>query len=198
MIPDRIWPGIFQAEAGRGNTASVRSASAINDTRLSAMPYPMSKGQEKCSGHPAMNRSKQAGMARKTIIVVWLIALALVSFRLADAQQHEKLPKIRWLGARPTPGSGTGSESLLGELRKLGYVEGNNIAIESRYADNKLDRLPALADELVRLKVDVLLTPSTPAALAAKNATRTIPIVFLSVVDPVGVGLVDSLARPGE
>src|SRR5215813_5883875 len=145
-----------------------------------------------------MNRSKQAGMARKTIIVVWLIALALVSFRLADAQQHEKIPKIGWLGARPTPGSGTGSELLLRELRKLGYVEGNNIAIESRYADNKLDRLPALADELVRLKVDVLLTPSTPAALAAKNATRTIPIVFLSVVDPVGVGLVDSLARPGE
>ena len=146
-----------------------------------------------------MNRSKQAGMARKTIIVVWLIALALVSFRLADAQQHEKLPKIGWLGARPaTAVSGTGSELLLRELRKLGYVEGNNIAIESRYADNKLDRLPALADELVRLKVDVLLTPSTPAALAAKNATRTIPIVFLSLVDPVGVGLVDSLARPGE
>src|SRR5262249_18678361 len=66
------------------------------------------------------------------------------------------------------------------------------------YADNKLDRLPALADELVRLKVDVLVTPSTPSALAAKNATRTIPIVFLGVVDPVGVGLVDSLARPGE
>src|SRR5215472_14943628 len=116
----------------------------------------------------------------------------------AEAQQPN-VPKIGWLGARPTtPGPGTGSELLLRELRKLGYVEGNNIAIESRYADNKLDRLPALADELVRLKVDVLLTPSTPAALAAKNATRTIPIVFLSVVDPVGVGLVDSLARPGE
>ena len=144
-----------------------------------------------------MNRSKQAGMARKTIIVVWLIALALVSFRLADAQQHEKLPKIGWLGARPTPGSGTGSELLLRELRKLGYVEGNNIAIESRYADNKLDRLPALADELVRLKVDVLVTPSTPSALAAKNATRTIPIVFSIGGDPVAAGVVDSLARPG-
>src|SRR5262245_12913913 len=158
----------------------------------------MNEGQEKRSGQPAMNRSKQAGMARKTIIVVWLIALALVSFRLADAQQHEKLPKIGWLGARPaTQGSGTGSELLLRELRKLGYVEGNNIAIESRYADNKLDRLPALADELVRLKVDVLLTPSTPAALAAKNGTRTIPIVFSIGGDPVAAGVVDSLARPG-
>ena len=65
------------------------------------------------------------------------------------------------------------------ELRALGYVEGKNIAFEYRYAENKLDRLPALADELVRLKVDVLVTPATPAAVAAKNATRTIPIVFL-------------------
>src|SRR5215468_1243634 len=162
------------------------------------MPYPVSSGQEKRSGQPAMNRSKQAGMARKTIIVVWLIALALVSFRLADAQQHEKLPKIGWLGARPaTPGSGTGSELLLRELRKLGYVEGNNIAIEYRRADNRLDRLPTLADELIRLRVDVLVTPSTPSALAAKNATRTIPIVFSIGGDPVAAGVVDSLARPG-
>ena len=83
------------------------------------------------------------------------------------------------------------------ELRALGYVEGKNIAIEFRYADNKLDRLPALAEELVGLKVDVLVVASTPVALAAKNATRTIPIVFFSVSDPIAAGLVDSLARPG-
>ncbi len=82
-------------------------------------------------------------------------------------------------------------------LRELNYIEGKNIAIEYRYAENKLDRLPALADELVRLKVDVLLTASTPAALAAKKATTTIPIVFFGVSDPVEAGLVDSLARPG-
>ena len=82
-------------------------------------------------------------------------------------------------------------------LRDLGYVEGKNIAFEYRSADNKLDRLPALADELVRLKVDVLVTPGTSEALAAKNATRTIPIVFFSGGDPVAAGLVDSLARPG-
>jgi len=86
---------------------------------------------------------------------------------------------------------------LLRELRKLGYVEGKNIAIEYRRADNRLDRLPTLADELIRLRVDVLVTPSTPSALAAKNATRTIPIVFSIGGDPVAAGVVDSLARPG-
>ena len=92
---------------------------------------------------------------------------------------------------------GPGSELLLRELRKLGYVEGKNIAIEYRRADNRLDRLPTLADELIRLRVDVLVTPSTPSALAAKNATRTIPIVFSIGGDPVAAGVVDSLARPG-
>jgi len=82
-------------------------------------------------------------------------------------------------------------------LRDLGYVEGKNIVFEYRFADNKLDRLPALAGELVRLKVDVLITPGINEALAAKNATRTIPIVFISSADPVVAGLVDSLARPG-
>ena len=70
----------------------------------------------------------------------------------------------------------------------LGYFEGKNIAFDGRYADNKLDRLPALADELVSLKVDVLIATSTPGALAAKNATKTIPIIFYNVVDPVGDG----------
>lgn len=81
-------------------------------------------------------------------------------------------------------------------MPKLGYVSGKNIAIELRYAETKLERLPGLADELVRLKVDVLLTVATPTALAAKNATRTIPLVFLGVSDPVAAGLLDSLARP--
>jgi len=90
-----------------------------------------------------------------------------------------------------------GTELFGRELRELGYVEGKNIAIEYRSAEGKLDRLPAVADELVRLKVDVLLTSSTSGALALKNATRTIPIVFYSAGDPVAAGLIDSLARPG-
>jgi putative tryptophan/tyrosine transport system substrate-binding protein len=131
----------------------------------------------------------------KKAAVVLLGALALAPFHLAEAQQQAKVAKIGGL----SPGSAPSAtiESFLRELRKLGYVEGKNIAIELRYADTKLDRLPALADELVRLKVDVLLTVATPTALAAKNATRTIPIVFLGVSDPVAAGLVESLARPG-
>ena len=115
---------------------------------------------------------------------------------VVEAQQPAKVPKIGWLSARPAvPGSGR--QFLRRELHALGYVEGKNVAFEYRSADNKLHRLPALADELIRLKVDVLVTPATPAALALKNATKTIPIVFLGATDPVAAGLVDSLARPG-
>ena len=82
-------------------------------------------------------------------------------------------------------------------LRELGYVEGKNIVIEWRYAEGKLDRLPALAAELVRLKVDIIVTAGAPATRAAKEATVTIPIVMTQVGDPVGSGFVASLARPG-
>jgi putative ABC transport system substrate-binding protein len=124
--------------------------------------------------------------------------LAVLVFALglpAQAQQPAKIPKVGWLSLRPA--SNTGQEEIVRLLRDLGYVDGKNIAFEYRYADSKLDRLPALAEELVRLKVDVLLTPGTPGALALKNATRTIPIVFTDVTDPEAVGLIDSLARPG-
>jgi putative ABC transport system substrate-binding protein len=128
-----------------------------------------------------------------SILFVVLLAVAVI----AEAQQSKKVAKIGWLGALPAA-SDTGSELFAQELRKLGYVEGKNIGFEYRYAEHQLDRLPALADELVRLKVNVIVTPSDSQALAAKNATRTIPIVFYSVGDPVALGLVDSLARPGR
>jgi putative tryptophan/tyrosine transport system substrate-binding protein len=88
-------------------------------------------------------------------------------------------------------------ETLRQRLRELGYLEGQNIAFESRFADGKPDRLPGLAAELVALKVDVIVTSGTPASLAAKQATRTIPIVMAQLADPVGAGLVASLGRPG-
>jgi putative ABC transport system substrate-binding protein len=116
--------------------------------------------------------------------------------------QPTKAPKVGWLGARSfsTSGSrqGSGAELFVTELCKLGYIEGKNVTIEYRYADDKFDQLPALADELVRIKVDVLMAAATVEALAAKNATRTIPIIFFNVPDPVASGLVDSLARPGR
>ena len=83
------------------------------------------------------------------------------------------------------------------ELSKLGWIEGKNITIEYRFAEQKPERLPELAADLVRLKVDLIVAAGTPSALAAKKATTTIPIVMASSTDPVGVGLVASLARPG-
>jgi ABC-type uncharacterized transport system substrate-binding protein len=135
-------------------------------------------------------------MGKKTIIVL-LIGIALAPFHLAEAQQQAKVAKIGWLGVRSASGQAPGTEMFRREFRALGYVEGKNIAFEYRDAEGKPNRLPAVADELVRLKVDVIVTASTISALAAKNATRTIPIVFYSAGDPVATGLVDSLARPG-
>ena len=88
-------------------------------------------------------------------------------------------------------------EAFRRRLRELGYIEGQNIVFEYRYAEGKQDRYPELAAELVRLKVDVLVTAGTPSARAAKNATATIPIVFAGASDPLGTGIVSSLAQPG-
>ena len=115
---------------------------------------------------------------------------------VADAQQQARVPRIGWLAVRPASAAIT-IELFQREFGKLGYVNGKNIVFEYRYAEGKLDRLPALAEELVRLKVDVIIAPNTPAAVAAKNATKTIPIVFIDVTDPIAAGLIDSLARPG-
>jgi putative tryptophan/tyrosine transport system substrate-binding protein len=131
-----------------------------------------------------------------TLLFYILAAVILTAIDPAETQQQAKVAKIGWLGTG-FASSGPGRELFWRELRALGYVEGKNIAFESRYAEDKLDRLPALADELVRIKVDVLVVSATPGAQAAKNATMTIPIVFYSASDPVAAGLVDSLARPG-
>jgi putative ABC transport system substrate-binding protein len=122
-----------------------------------------------------------------------LFALSLPAW----AQQPNKVPRIGYLSSVSPSTPGRGSKLFQREFRKLGYVEGKNVAFDYRHADNKHDRLPTLADELVRLKVDVIVTLSTTAALAAKRATRTIPIVFVSAGDPVAAGLVNSLSHPG-
>jgi putative ABC transport system substrate-binding protein len=125
--------------------------------------------------------------------VAFGVAIALCG-PVAEAQQQAKVFKIGWLAN--DSGRST-EESVLKALRTLGYIEGKNIFIEYRSAQGKPERVPAVADELVRLKVDVLVAIGTAVALAAKNATKTIPIVFTSGGDPVAVGLIDSLARPG-
>jgi ABC-type uncharacterized transport system substrate-binding protein len=106
-------------------------------------------------------------MGIRTIIIL-LVALPLASVGFTEAQQAAKVAKIGWLGVRPAA-SDPGPEEFGRELRALGYVESKNMVFEYRSADDKLDRLPALAEELVHLKVDVLLASTTPAAVAAKN-----------------------------
>ena len=129
-----------------------------------------------------------------------LVLLSLFSLTLplaAEAQHTAKVPRVGWL----SPGSSTSDENFLASfrdgLRELGWVVGQNIAIESRWAEGRFERLPDLAAELVRLKVDVIVASVTQASLAAKHATGTIPIVMVGVGDPLGSGLVASLARPG-
>ena len=127
---------------------------------------------------------------------------SLVTARLANAQTRRKVHRIGYLA----PGVSDAAQSNMARrsleafrrgLRELGWVEGQNVAIEYRFAEGKYDRLPDLAAELVRLEVDVIAATTTPAAVAARNATSEIPIVTFSVGDPVGLGLVASLARPG-
>ncbi len=115
----------------------------------------------------------------------------------AEAQQAAKVARIGYLSGANRATNPHLHEAFLQGLRDLGYVEGRNLVIEYRFAEGKLERLPALAAELVALKVDVIVAASTPAAVAAKQATRTLPIVFTSFGDPVTSGFVTSLARPG-
>ncbi len=131
-------------------------------------------------------------------ILCLLATLTLLAAPLAaDAQQPPKIPRIGYLG----PGSPSAGAPLLESfrqgLRELGYVEGRNIFIDYRWAEGRFDRFPALAAELIQLRVDVIVTYSNAAVAALQQATRTIPIVVAAMGDPVGSGFVASLARPG-
>jgi putative tryptophan/tyrosine transport system substrate-binding protein len=133
----------------------------------------------------------------KTMVVFVLAVAILASVSLADAQQRQKVPWIGWLAGGSALSVARNLEAFRQGLRELGYFEGKNIVVEYRYAEDKLDRLPDLAVELVELKVDIIVTQGTPAAQAAKKATSRIPIVMASSGDAVGSGLVASLAHPG-
>ena len=123
----------------------------------------------------------------------------LLTASSAEAQQPKKVPRIGYLSSADPASESARSEAIRLALRELGYIEGQNIAIEYRYAEGKLDRLPELAAELVRLKVDIIVVAGGDRLIrAAKNATKTIPIVMMGAgSDPVEAGLVESLARPG-
>jgi len=141
---------------------------------------------------------ERAGKNMKRKITV--LALSAMLFALCgsvDAQQSGKIFRIGILDSSTASGSAILWEAFQQELRKFGWIEGKNITIEYRFAEQKPERLPELATDLVRLKVDLIVVTSSVPALAAKKATTTIPIVMTNPADPVGAGLVASLARPG-
>jgi ABC-type uncharacterized transport system substrate-binding protein len=137
---------------------------------------------------------KKAGVL-SILFVVLLLAVAV----MADAQQPKKVPRIGYLSAIEPASESSRSEAILNGLRDLGYIEGQNIAIEYRYSEGKVDRAPQLAADLVRLKVDIIVVAGGDRWVqAAKNATKTIPIIMVGVGrDPVEAGLIESLSHPG-
>jgi putative tryptophan/tyrosine transport system substrate-binding protein len=134
---------------------------------------------------------------KKKITVLALCAMLFALCGSVAAEQPGKIPRIGFLDSSTASGSAVLVDAFRQELNKLGWIEGKNITIEFRFAEQKPERLPELAADLVRLKVDLIVVPDGTPALAAKGATTTIPIVMTNVGDPVAAGLIASLARPG-
>jgi putative ABC transport system substrate-binding protein len=134
-----------------------------------------------------------------TLRLAFLVTIALLcSLSVSEGQQPKTIPRLCLLVfERYTLGKRPGLDAFLQTLRDLGHVDGRSIIIDYLSAEERNERFPTIAAECLRLKADVIATITTPAALAAKNATRTIPIVMMAAGDPVGTGLVNSLAQPG-
>jgi putative ABC transport system substrate-binding protein len=145
---------------------------------------------------PSDNRKSKIQNRKLAGILAVVVTIAFGGV-VAEAQQPGKIFRIGFLDSSTAAGSAVLVKAFLQELSKLGWTEGKNITIEYRFAEQKPERLPELAADLVRLKVDLITTTGGQAALAGKKATTTIPIVMTSFVDPVALGLVASLARPG-
>jgi putative tryptophan/tyrosine transport system substrate-binding protein len=138
------------------------------------------------------------GKTMKNIFALTFGAVLFVFCVTAEAQQPAKVPRIGYVSGSGDPSNpGPEIEAFRQGLRDLGYIEGKNILVEYRYVEGELDRVPRLVAELVQLKLDVLVVSPASAIRAAKQATKTIPIVMVAIQDPVATGLVDTLARPG-
>jgi putative ABC transport system substrate-binding protein len=147
--------------------------------------------------NPDSDNWKSKIQNRKLVGIVALAVILAICEARAEAQQPTKIPRIGFLSASSLEALSSRIEAFRQGLRDLGYIEGKNIVIEWRSAEGKLDRLPALASELVRLKVDIIVTAGPSLTHAAKEATSTIPIVMTFDPNPVGSGFVASLGRPG-
>jgi putative tryptophan/tyrosine transport system substrate-binding protein len=157
--------------------AAVRFLQIVRTATIDLHPHP--------PHHPGMDRRR---------FLLTSLGGVLAAPLATEAQPAGRVPRIGYLGTRTL--SDFGLDAFRQGLRDLGWVEGQNIGIDYRFAEGRLDRVPDAA-ELVRLKVDIIVAHSTPGAAAARNATETIPIVMISVGDPVGLGLIASLAHPG-
>jgi putative ABC transport system substrate-binding protein len=136
-------------------------------------------------------------MSARILVLSCLLITVLLITGLVEAQQPAKIPRIGFLIASSPATNAARVEAFRQGLRELGYVEGKNLVIEWRFAEEKIDRLPELAAELVRLKVDVIVSPGPLVTRPLKEATSTVPIVMAQDTDPVGSGFIASLARPG-
>ena len=145
---------------------------------------------------PSDNRKSKI-QNRKLVGIVAIVTTIAICGAVAQAQQPKKIPRIGYVSGADDLNNPGPEEAFRQGLRDLGYIEGKNILIEYRSQEGKADRGPSLVAELVQSKVDVLVLVTSPAIRAAKQATKTIPIVMVTTADPVATGLVDSLARPG-
>ena len=143
--------------------------------------------------------SKKTGVkpTTKTIAACLVATVFLTAVSLAEAQQSKKLPRVGYLSVLSPASDAARFAAFRHGLRELGYIDGQNVSIEARYAEGNLDRLPDLIGELVRLKPDVVVVGGSTATRAARNATKLIPVVMAHGSDPVALGFVTSLARPG-
>src|ERR1041385_5581208 len=141
---------------------------------------------------------KVKAASQKVHLPGFVLCALLALCSLADAQQGKSLARVGFLSSRSPEAEKSRLAAFQQGMRELGYVEGKTLKIEQRYAEGNFDRLPELAADLVRIHVDVIVATGAPAAQAAKKTTSTAPIVMGNAADPVGTGLVASLARPGE
>ena len=146
---------------------------------------------------PASGNRKSKIQNRKWAGIITIALTSALCGARIEAQQTGKISRIGFLDPSTASGMAVLVAAFRQEMSKLGWIEGKNITIEYRFAEQKLERLPELAAELVRLKVHLIVVPGVLPALAAKKASTTIPIVLANAPDPVGAGLVGSLARPG-
>ena len=170
--------------------------SALGGSGRAAVPRHLQLAQ-RFEAAIASGLRSEGHMLRREFIC--FLGCGLVCPCVALAQQSAKQTKIGWLSPYSSrfKSSAQNRQAFRKSLEDLGHVEGRDIAIEFRYADGNFDRLLGLATELIEQKVDIIVTEATAAAVAARKATSALPIVAISVTDPVGLGLVESLARPG-